>query len=78
MRADLSTYPPASIHPTTSSQNVAAGERVAAGQVLGWTGTTGNARGTPPHLHFEYRTSSARRGPGVVGRADPAGYLCWN
>lgn len=28
------------------------GERVEGGTTLGFVGTTGNARGTPPHLHF--------------------------
>ena len=34
------------------SQLVSPGQRVSAGQVLGLTGNTGNARYTPSHLHF--------------------------
>jgi murein DD-endopeptidase MepM/ murein hydrolase activator NlpD len=34
------------------SQLVTAGQRVAAGDTVGWVGNTGNARTTPPHLHF--------------------------
>jgi peptidoglycan LD-endopeptidase LytH len=49
-------------------QHVRQGQRVAAGEVLGTVGNTGNARGTPPHLHFGvYR-------PGRVA-IDPAALL---
>lgn len=38
-----------------SGYEVSDGERVEAGQVLGANGNSGNARTTPPHLHWEYR-----------------------
>ena len=50
------------------TQLVAEGRRVAAGDTLGLVGNTGNARTTPPHLHFGIYT----RGRGAV---DPFPYL---
>jgi murein DD-endopeptidase MepM/ murein hydrolase activator NlpD len=57
------------------SQRVEPGARVQPGDTLGTVGNTGNARGTPPHLHF----GIYRRGRGPVDpypfvhtpRADP-------
>lgn len=37
-----------------SQRTVASGQRVAAGDVVGAVGNTGNALSTPPHLHFQY------------------------
>ena len=45
-----------------------AGGRVERGQKLGTVGTTGNAQGTPPHLHFEVK-------PGGGASVDPYAYL---
>lgn len=50
------------------SQHVANGQRVEPGDTLGFVGNTGNARTTPPHLHF----GIYRRGEGPV---DPAPFL---
>jgi murein DD-endopeptidase MepM/ murein hydrolase activator NlpD/SH3-like domain-containing protein len=44
------------------SQAVRTGQRVRIGDVLGFVGNTGNARTTPPHLHF----GVYRRGEGPV------------
>lgn len=50
------------------SQYVAEGDVVETGDTLGFVGNTGNARTTPPHLHF----GIYRRGEGPV---DPAPFL---
>lgn len=39
-------------HLSAVADGIEPGVRVEAGQVLGYTGNSGNARGTPPHLHF--------------------------
>lgn len=39
-------------HLSTIAEGIVPGVRVAAGQLLGLTGRSGNARGTDPHVHF--------------------------
>ena len=50
------------------------GERVAPGQLLGYVGDTGDAEGTPPHLHFEIHPAALLR-LGYDGAVDPTAYL---
>ena len=54
--------------------SVAVGQVVTEGQVLGGTGTDGNAWGTPPHLHFEIRTTPNYSG-GLNNRVSPGSIL---
>jgi len=50
------------------------GRRVKAGEVLGFVGNTGDAAGTPTHLHFEIHPSSLIW-MGYDGAVDPTQYL---
>ena len=49
-------------------QAVTPGDRVAAGDVIGYVGNTGNARGTAPHLHFGVYVS-------LAGAVDPFPFI---
>ncbi len=45
------------------------GQAIYPGSVVGWVGTTGNATGTTPHLHFEIRRSGRPVNPApLIGR----------
>ena len=50
------------------------GRRVKAGDVLGFVGTSGDAEGTPPHLHFEIHPVGLL-GLGYDGAVEPYEYL---
>jgi murein DD-endopeptidase MepM/ murein hydrolase activator NlpD len=50
-------------HLDAYAAGLAVGERVNTRTVLGYVGTTGNAQGTPPHLHFGIYTSSGAINP---------------
>jgi peptidoglycan LD-endopeptidase LytH len=56
-------------HLSAFPEELQEGARVRPGDVLGFVGQTGNARSTPPHLHFEYRR------PGAETAIDPIGLL---
>jgi Peptidase family M23 len=62
--AHLSAYSPAAVN----------GNHVKAGEVLGFVGNTGDAQGTPYHLHFEVHPV-AFLSLGYDGAVDPTPYL---
>ena len=52
--------------------DVQAGMRIEAGRVLGYVGNTGNAKGTPPHLHYGVYDTQGAINPYPLLKADPA------
>lgn len=51
--------------------DVRPGMRVEAGRTLGYVGTTGNAKGTPPHLHYGVYGPGGATNPYAMLRAQP-------
>jgi murein DD-endopeptidase MepM/ murein hydrolase activator NlpD len=52
--------------------DVAAGMRIQAGRVLGYVGTSGNAQGTPPHLHYGVYDMGGAINPYPLLHCEPA------
>jgi murein DD-endopeptidase MepM/ murein hydrolase activator NlpD len=50
-------------HLDSYARGIKIGDRVSTRTVLGYVGTTGNAQGTPPHLHFGVYTSGGAINP---------------
>ncbi|HWF87991.1 MAG TPA: M23 family metallopeptidase [Pyrinomonadaceae bacterium] len=50
-------------HLDSYARGIKIGDRVTTHTVLGYVGTTGNAQGTPPHLHFGVYTPSGAINP---------------
>ena len=50
-------------HLDSYAPNLEVGDRVSTRTVLGYVGTTGNAQGTPPHLHFGVYTLTGAINP---------------
>lgn len=50
-------------HLDSYAKGIKVGDRVSTRTVLGYVGTTGNAQGTPPHLHFGVYTPSGAINP---------------
>jgi murein DD-endopeptidase MepM/ murein hydrolase activator NlpD len=50
-------------HLDSYAKGIAVGDRVSKRTILGYVGTTGNAQGTPPHLHFGIYTFTGAINP---------------
>lgn len=60
-------------HMSGYASGISNGARVSKGQVIGYVGNTGNARTTPPHVHFESHppSSSAANPYPILKRSNP-------
>jgi murein DD-endopeptidase MepM/ murein hydrolase activator NlpD len=61
-------------HLSGYAASLRSGAHVRAGELLGYVGHTGDANGTPPHLHFEVHPVEFRA-LGYDGAVDPTPYL---
>lgn len=52
-------------HLNAYAEGVEVGMQVRQGDVIGYVGNTGNARHTPPHLHFQVLKRNGQRGRGT-------------
>lgn len=59
-------------HLSGYAPGISEGTLVRKGDVIGYVGNTGNARTTPPHLHFETRTPAPEGAPGPFPTGAPA------
>jgi murein DD-endopeptidase MepM/ murein hydrolase activator NlpD len=50
-------------HLSSFSNSVSAGEAVAPGDVIGYCGNSGNAVGSPPHVHFGFYSGGVATNP---------------
>jgi len=67
-------------HLDAFADGIGPGQRVEIGETLGFVGTTGDAEGTPPHLHFAIsRDADLKPGdsddPAAAGWLDPGPFL---
>ncbi|MET0855935.1 MAG: M23 family metallopeptidase, partial [Telluria sp.] len=60
------------------AEDVEVGMRVGAGRVLGYVGNTGNAQGTPPHLHYGVYDIGGAINPFPLLRANSAAVTAEN
>ena len=60
-----------------NAYTVKKGDEVKSGQIIGYTGATGNAAANAPHLHIEFHSVVDRAiiGKGLYGREDPGEFL---
>ena len=66
-------------HLSGYAEGLQPGDHVDRGQTIGYVGTTGDAEGTPPHLHFAISRDNRKPGdsddPAAAGWLDPGPFL---